>query len=54
MWDLNYNSINDKGVNALIECLPELFPGVEDVYLIGNPVSGEVKEGLDNILKVSI
>ena len=54
VWDLNYNSIDNEGVNALIESLSELFPGVEDVYLIGNPVSGEVKEGLDNILKVSI
>ena len=47
------NSIDDEGVSALIESLPELFPSLEDVYLYGNPVSGEVKEKLRKILDVS-
>ena len=53
VWDLINNSIDDKGVNALIENAPELFPNLEGVILWGNPVSGEVEERLKNMLNVS-
>ncbi len=51
---LSLNSIDDEGVIALTECLPELFPSLDnfeqlrmssqggDVLLHGNPVSKEV------------
>ena len=52
MWNLNNNSIDDEGVNALIESLPQLFPLLVNVYLKENSVSGEVKQRLENILKV--
>ena len=52
-WYLDDNSIDDEGVSALIESLPELFPSLEEVGLRGNPVSGEVKERLRKILDVS-
>ena len=52
-WNLMDNSIDDGGVSALIDSLPELFPSLEDVNLSGNPVSGEVEEKLGKILKVS-
>ena len=52
-WYLWGNSIDDEGVSALIETLPELFPGLEDVGLHGNPVSGEVMERLRTKLDVS-
>ena len=54
MWNLNNNSIDDEGVNALIESLPQLFPLLVNVYLKENSVSGEVKQRLENILKVII
>ena len=41
-WDLSDNSIDDEGVNALIESIPKLFPSLSDVDLNGNPVSDEV------------
>ena len=52
-WSLNINSIDDEGVSALIESLPELFPSLEEVDLIHNPVSGEVVERLRELLDVS-
>ncbi len=48
---LSYNSIDDEGVIALTECLPELFPRLEGfsvsylgngVNLYDNPVSKEL------------
>ena len=30
-WDLSNNSIDDEGVNALIESIPKLFPNLSDV-----------------------
>ena len=53
VWDLENNSIDDEGVNALIENAPELFPKLNEVELWGNPVSCEVKERLKNMLNVS-
>ncbi len=46
-FSLKNNSIDDEGVIALTECLPELFPSLPDnalhgVFLPGNPVSKEL------------
>ena len=46
-WDLSNNSIDDEGVNALIESIPKLFPSLSKVYLKHNPVSDEVKRRLE-------
>ena len=54
VWNLEFNSIDDEGVNTLIERAPELFPNLEEVELLGNPVSGEVEERLMSMLKVSL
>ena len=51
-WSLLLNSIDDEGVNALIESVPHLFISLEVVDLNNNPVSREVKERLKKILKV--
>ena len=48
-WDLYSNSIDDEGVNALIENIPQLFPKLEEVDLM---ISGEIKERLKRLLKV--
>ena len=53
-WDLDKNSIGDEGVNALIDSLPQLFPKLEEMKLMKNLVSGEVKQRLEKILKVII
>ena len=54
VWDLSDNFIDDKGVNALIESVPDLFPSLEDAYLDGNPVSGKGDKRLrKTLLKVS-
>ena len=52
-WFLSDNSIDDAGVNALIECAPELLPCLEFVSLSSNQVSGEVNERLTEMLKVN-
>ena len=49
-WDLSYNSIDDEGVNALIESIPNLFRSLQLVFLKGNPVSDEVKKRLQETL----
>ena len=46
-WNLNINSIDDKGVSALIESIPELFPSLVSVNLNCNPVSDEVERRLE-------
>ena len=51
-WDLYSNSIDDEGVNALIDSLPQLFPKLEEMNLMKNSVSDEVKQRLEEILKV--
>ena len=43
LWYLSDNSIDDEGVNALIESIPKLFPSLVNVFLNGNPVSDEVE-----------
>ncbi len=59
--DLSNNSIDDEGVIALTECLPELFPSLEGfhfsfleggVALYGNPVSEELILMCNEQLKV--
>ena len=57
--DLNHNSIDDEGVIALTECLPELFPSLEGfsyledgVRLYGNPVNEELILMCNEQLKV--
>ena len=49
-WWLDDNSIDNGGVNALIERIPKLFPSLEFVTLSGNPVSDEVKKRLKETL----
>ena len=49
-WDLSNNSIDDEGVNALIESIPELFPSLVSVNLDDNPVSDGVKRRLEETL----
>ncbi len=59
---LNNNSIDDEGVMAFTECLPELFPRLnkfelkfqDGVILRGNPVSKELTLMCNEYLKVSI
>ncbi len=56
-FDLSNNSIDDEGVIALTECLPELFPSLESldedgVNLYGNPVSEELILMCNEHLKV--
>ena len=50
LWYLNDNSIDDEGVNALIESIPKLFPSLSNVNLHDNPVSDEVKRRLEETL----
>ena len=49
-WYLNDNSIDDEGVNALIESIPKLFPSLTNVSFDSNPVSDEIKKRLEEIL----
>ncbi len=58
---LSNNCIDDEGVMALTECLPELFPSLDDFYfsfqrygiaLLGNPVSWELILMCNKQLKV--
>ena len=49
-WYLSDNSIDDEGVNALIESIPKLFPSLVDFFLDDNPVSDKVEKKLEEIL----
>ena len=49
-WDLSDNSIDDEGVNALIESVPKRFPSLKAAILWGNPVSDEVEKRLQETL----
>ena len=49
-WWLNDNSIDDEGVNTLINSIPKLFPILWKVTLEGNPVRDEVKSRLEETL----
>ncbi len=60
-FDLSKNSIDDEGLIALTECLPELFPSLDEFYfsfqlrgvdLCGNPVSEELRLMCNEHLKV--
>ena len=53
-WGLRDNSIDDKGVKALIESVHQLFPNLDKLELNDNPVSGEVKDRLRILTKVII
>ena len=48
-WELNNNSIDDKGVTALVKSIPKLFPSLVEVSLHGNPVSGEAEKKLKTV-----
>ena len=52
IWDISSNSIDDEGIDCLVNCLPELFPILEDIDFGGNPVSIETEERLKKYLKV--
>ena len=54
LWCLDYNTIDDEGVNAVIESVPGLFPSLENVSINDNRVSDEVNEKLQKILKVIV
>ena len=43
-----------EGVNALIESQHEVFPNLEHVILLENPVSNEAKLKLEQILEVRL
>ena len=49
-WFLRGNTIDDEGVTALINSLPEVFPSLENITLNDNPVS---EEKVIECLKVS-
>ena len=49
-WELSDNSIDDEGVNALIESTPKLFPSLLIVNLDDNPVSDDIKKRLEATL----
>ena len=51
-WDLWKNSIEDRAVNALVQCIPIIFPSLEEVDLGDNPVGDEAKSNLNKCLKV--
>ena len=53
MWVLSHNSIDDEGVNALIESIPKLFPCLVSVFLNGNPVSKKIERRLEDTSWVS-
>ena len=53
-WYLDNNSIDDDGVTALIESIPELFPCLTRLNLCDNPVSDEAKKRLDTCLQVCL
>ena len=55
-WNLNNNRIDDRGVSALIDHLPSLFPrlgcgSAGRVYLNHNPVSSQAQRRLDEELE---
>ncbi len=58
-WDLSNNNIDEEGMIALTENMPELFPnlkfcdGTNVVSLVGNPVSMEFLLMCDQQLKVN-
>ena len=53
-WNLTDNTVDDEGVNAIIDSVPSLFPSLENVSINDNPVSDEVNEKLQKILKVIV
>ena len=55
-WYLENNLLNDRGVSALIDHLPSLFPrlaceSVHGIFLNDNPISSEKKKILEEELK---
>ena len=49
-WELHCNTIDDDGVNAIIENLPVLFPVLKRVNLRNNPVRNKVIKRLEEML----
>ena len=53
-WYLSGNPIDDKGINAIIESMPNLFPSLRQVFVEDNPaVSTDMKAKLRDALKAS-
>ena len=50
---LSDNKIDDDGVAALNEQVPQLFPSLEYIFLSGNPVSDSMVERLEECLKIN-
>ena len=55
-WDLDNNQIDDRGVSALMDYLPLLFPRLgcekyDDIHLDNNPISSEIKKRLEEKLR---
>ena len=56
-WNLCGNQIDDRGVSALIDCLPSLFPSLDSsqyhdgIRLTDNLVSSGMMEGLKRSIK---
>ena len=51
LWFLDSNRIDDSGVYGLINHLPSLFPRLDDILLLSNPVSHEVETKLKEEIK---
>ena len=55
-WDLENNLLDDRGVSALIDHLPSLFPrlaceSIHGISLHDNPVSSEMRKRLEEELR---
>ena len=49
-WSLDDNSIDDVGVNALIENIPKLFPVLKEIMIDNNPVTYKTDMELKQLL----
>ena len=52
-WDHWDNLIDDQGVTTIINGTPELFPVLESISIVGNPVGGNSENALSRTLEVS-
>ncbi len=50
-WDISNNKICDSGIVSIIECIPDLFPNLQQVTISNNLVSKEVKKRLTTFLR---
>ena len=53
-WDLQDNLVGNKGIDIFLENLLDLFPGLEQIKLDGNPAKYEPKKKLEEFLKVHV